>query len=239
MRSLTVISPPSGRRAASRVLETHVVTHFWPSRSCRAPDAPMERPAHVVESCAVTLPRADAAAAAAVTQLCDSAASLAAVAEALFAGVSLRAGSQRGTCGWRVTSASLSMTGVPTAARPAGGALGTAACHARASGRRCSAEPEGAPCSALGSRMQLTRVVCDTGDARALAAALPGTCERSGTRGALQPRGAPALSEPRNVPCVLTGRRAAAARRRKRCRRARHKAGAASVAAACRRLESP
>jgi hypothetical protein len=53
------------------------------------------------------------------------------------------------------------MTGVPTTARPAGGALGTAACRARASGRHCSAEPEGAPCSALGSRMQLTRVLCD------------------------------------------------------------------------------
>ena len=56
----------------------------------------MARPVHAVESRAVTLTRADASAVDAASQLCDSLASLDAVADALFAGLRERGDSQRG-----------------------------------------------------------------------------------------------------------------------------------------------
>ena len=58
----------------------------------------MERPVHAVESRAVTLTRADASAVDAASQLCDSLASLDAVADVLFAGLRVRGDTQRGAC---------------------------------------------------------------------------------------------------------------------------------------------
>lgn len=175
----------------------------------------MERSAHVVESCAVTLPRADAAAAAAATQLCDSVASLDAVADALFAGVRLRAGSQRGTCGWHPVwlSARNDNCSVP---RPAGGALGTAACRARASRRHSGAEPEGAPSAAVDCRLQLTSVLRDRLRA---CFGCRATLHRRATwnaRCSSATRCACAVRATQRAVRILTGRRAAATRRRKR-----------------------
>ena len=54
----------------------------------------------------MTLTRADASAVDAASQLCDSLASLDAVADALFAGLRVRGDSQRGACDVRICSGS-------------------------------------------------------------------------------------------------------------------------------------